>query len=97
MKNKPQNHIAARPQGGAAAHSDIVLPIVPRQVSPQNATLPELPAAKSGDVETKPSDEWAGISWTSPMGFIWCNIKRIGTWFKEALSTGCNLWGPGRY
>ena len=34
MKNKPQNHSAANPQGGAAAHSDIIPPIVPDEESP---------------------------------------------------------------
>ena len=68
MKNKPQNHSAATPQGGAVAHSDIVLPIVPRQVSRKNAETLNAASSATGTVENKAAPERVGISWTSLMG-----------------------------
>ena len=70
-KNKPQNHSAASPQGGAAAHSDIVLPIVPRQVSRKAGAKA---AAQTSEPSKEPASQQecqlVGISCTSLMGFI---------------------------
>ena len=83
MKNKSQNHSAATPQGGAAAHSDIVLPIVPRQVSRKAGAKA---AAQTSEPSKEPASQQecqlVGISCTSPMGLL--SRLRRG---KESMET----------